>query len=169
MSSKYTLIGKLHKPAGTQGEMKLFVEDIFLEDLLNSDHFFIKMNGSFVPYFIEDIRETNHLLIKIEEIEDPESALGLVNKEVYLLTKSIRSEAFSSINEKQEYEGFTIWDKGVEVGIIEDIELMPQQVIAWVNFNQKRVAIPLAEGLIHEVDAENKKIAMNLPEGILDL
>lgn len=84
-------------------------------------------------------------------------SLGLVNKEVYLLTKSIRSESFASINEKQEYEGFTIWDKGVEVGIIEDIELMPQQVIAWVNFNQKRVAIPLAGGLIHEVDTENKK------------
>ena len=55
------------------------------------------------------------------------------------------------------------------MGIIEAIELMPQQVIAWVVVNQKKIAIPLAEGLIQEVDDLKKKIYMDLPEGILEL
>ena len=170
MSSKYTPIGKINKPLGTQGEMKIFIEDTFLSDLLESDHIFVKINGSYVPYFIEDIRESNHLFIKIEEIVDPESALALVNKEVFLTTSSIHSDAFSTINEKQGYEGYTILDKNETVGIIEAIELMPQQVIAWVVVvNQKKIAIPLAEGLIQEVDDLKKKIYMDLPEGILDL
>ncbi|MBK8052456.1 MAG: hypothetical protein IPK35_04050 [Saprospiraceae bacterium] len=169
MSSKYTPIGKINKPLGTQGEMKIFIEDIFLSDLLESDHIFVKIKGSFVPYFIEDMRESNHLLIKIEEIDDPESTLALVNKEIFLKTSMIHSSAFSSINEKQGYEGYTILDKNERVGIVETIELMPQQVIAWVVVNQKRIAIPLAEGLIQDVDDLKKKIYMDLPEGILDL
>lgn len=169
MSEKYTQIGKIHKPLGTQGELKLFIEDLFWDDFIRFDHFFIKINGSFVPFFIEDLRETHHLIIKVEEIDDPESALILVNKDIYLETKSIHSATFKKMEEKKGFEGYTIKEGDETIGTIESIELMPQQVIAWIVVNSKRIAIPLVDALIENVDNNRRIIQMKLPAGILDL
>lgn len=169
MQEKFITIGTIYKPSGTQGELKTDIMDVFFEDFLKSDHIFIKLNGLFVPYFIEEIRETNQLLLKIEEIDNPESASILCNKDIYLRQNSIRPEALSKLNEREQFEGYTIYDSENLIGSIESIEYMPQQIIAWVNYHSKLIAIPLAEGLIHETDHKSKTFYMNLPQGILDL
>lgn len=73
------------------------------------------------------------------------------------------------MNEREQFEGYTIYDSENLIGSIESIEYMPQQIIAWVNYHSKLIAIPLAEGLIHETDHKSKTLYMNLPQGILDL
>ena len=38
-----------------------------------------------------------------------------------------------------------------------------------VVFNEKRILIPLVDEFVVNIDNDNKKIIMNLPEGITDL
>jgi 16S rRNA processing protein RimM len=168
-SKKYIQIGQILKPLGTTGELKIEVQDNFFDDFVESDHIFIKINGHFVPYFIENIRETNHLLIKLEEIDDPESAGTFTLKEVFMREQNITSKSYKDQKSKEGWIGFTIYDKEQIVGIIDDIEIFPQQIMASVNINKKMVLIPLVEELITTVDENQKKLIMDLPDGILTI
>jgi hypothetical protein len=53
MQSSYSKIGIVQKPVGRDGALKIDVQDDFFDDFIASDHLFIKMNGAFVPWFIE--------------------------------------------------------------------------------------------------------------------
>lgn len=167
MAEHYIQVGVLQKPTGTNGEIKAVIEDHFLEDFVASDHFFIKMNGTYVPYFIEDIRETNHILVKIEDINNPEEASSFNLKEIFLKEKNITSASFQKEQASLELQGFVLFDGMQEIGTIETIEIYPQQIMAWVNYQGKLVPVPLAEQLIEHIDHQNKSITMQLPEGIL--
>lgn len=169
MSEKFTKIGTIFKPSGTQGEVKIDITDSFFDDFLQSDHFFLKINGSFVPYFIESLRESNHILMKIEEINDPENASHFNLKDIYLRSTSIISPQFKDQQGKTTLMGYMIFNEGAKIAEIESIESMPQQLIAWIHFKNKRIAIPLANALIKDIDHQTKSIIMNLPEGLLEL
>jgi 16S rRNA processing protein RimM len=168
-STQYIRIGQLLKPVGTNGEIKIDIDDNFFDDFVNSNHFIIKINGNYVPYFIENIRETNHLLLKIEEIDGPESAANFTLKDIYLREKDITSKSYSEQKSKEGWVGYTIFDKKRRVGQIVDIEIYPQQLMASVVYNNKNILIPLVEELITDVSDENKILTMDLPEGLLDM
>ncbi len=166
-NNKYIRIGQLLKPLGTSGEIKIDIEDDFLDDFVESDHFFIRVNGHFVPYFIENLRETNHILLKVEEIDNPESAAIFNLKEVYLREKDIASSRYIEQKSKEGWVGYHLYDKEILVGIIDDIEIYPQQILASVMYNHKKVLIPLVEDLITSVSDDQKTLVMDLPDGLL--
>ena len=53
--------------------------------------------------------------------------------------------------------------------LIEDIEEYPQQEMAVLKYKEKTILIPLIESFIEREDEANKRIYINLPEGLLDL
>ena len=70
----------------------------------------------------------------------------------------------------KKYVNFEIHDKILgKIGIIEEIIEYPQQEMAAIKFQEKEVLIPLNEQLILTIDAENKVIEMDLPDGLLEL
>lgn len=168
-STTYIRIGQFLKPVGTNGEIKIDIEDDFFDDFVNSNHFIIKINGSYVPYFIENIRETNHLLLKIEEIDGPESAANFTLKDIFLREKDITSDHYAQQKSKEGWIGYTIFNKTIKVGQIVNIEIYPQQLMASVVYNNRNILIPLVEELIADVSDENKILTMVLPEGLLDM
>lgn len=170
MKSKYTKIGTIYKSSGTNGEVKIDIDEYYWDDFMISDHIFIIISGSYVPYFIENIRETNNLLLKIEEIDNPESASILSMKDIYLSTHKIQNNP----EQKQEKKpssliGYTIYDGESMLGIIHHLEKMPKQTLAYIIVDQKDIAIPMVDQLIENIDNTKKILYMNLPEGLLDL
>jgi ribosomal 30S subunit maturation factor RimM len=83
--------------------------------------------------------------------------------------QNITSKSYKDQKSKEGWIGFTIYDKEQIVGIIDDIEIFPQQIMASVNINKKMVLIPLVEELITTVDENQKKLIMDLPDGILTI
>lgn len=166
---EYTKIGQLLKPVGTQGEIKVDIDDVFWDDFVGNDHFFIKINGCFVPYFIEDIKEKNHLLLKIEDVDNPEDANDFNLKDIFLRPKDIKSKTGTEYKTFTGLENYTIYNLKEIVGIIEKIDEYPQQIMASVMMKHKLVLIPLVDELIEKIDPENKTIIMQLPEGLLDM
>jgi 16S rRNA processing protein RimM len=169
-SPKYIAIGQILKPTGTKGEVKVDVYDEFWEDMELSPHIFLNMGGSYVPFFIEYIKETHqNTILKIEEVDAPEVAIAYNLKDIYLRENEIQSPEYFDSMLKNGWEGFTIYNGTQYIGTITEIQSHPQQWIALVEWNGREVLIPLADDWIVEVDEDDSKLVMNLPEGLLDI
>ncbi|HMT71208.1 MAG TPA: hypothetical protein PLC27_07065 [Saprospiraceae bacterium] len=167
MSTQFVKIGTILKPVGTSGELKVEIGDEFIEDFVASPHIFVKINGAYVPYFIENIRENNYILFKMEEVDSPEAASRFTLKDIFLREKDLRETETIRESTKTGWIDFEIWNENVLAGVIEDIQIFPGQVMAMMRRKGQLVMIPLADALINEVSEAQKRIYMSLPEGIL--
>lgn len=165
--TQFVKIGTILKPVGTSGELKVEIGDEFIEDFVASPHIFVKINGAYVPYFIENIRENNYILFKMEEVDSPEAASRFTLKDIFLREKDLRETETIRESTKTGWIDFEIWNENVLAGVIEDIQIFPGQVMAMMRRKGQLVMIPLADALINEVSEAQKRIYMSLPEGIL--
>lgn len=171
----YIQIGFTKKAYGVKGELKMKIEEQYVEDFFKCKILFISIGGKKVPFFIEDVRIGNAVIAKFEDINSPEDAIPITSKEVYLREKDIIPEAERVLEVKEtllfkKYEGFTIEEieKGI-VGKIEEILEFPHQEMALVKYKGKDLLIPMNEQLIETVIEASKRLTMKLPDGLLDL
>ncbi len=168
-------IGRLGKSFGVKGALRLKLDEIkYIEDLIGCDVLFVEIEGQKLPYFIEEIQEGRDLLIFFDDVKDKQAAEKLVNRPIWLRAEDVLPEVDRTLPEDAlEFsfaEGFEIWDEEMGlIGKIEGVEAYPEQELALVNYLEKEVLIPLNNQLVLEVDQENKRIIMNLPDGLLDL
>lgn len=172
---EYTSIGFTKKGHRLKGELKVMVEDEYLEDFLKTPVIFLSINGRYLPYFVEKAGLENELILKLEDVDSKEAARPLSSKEMFLQSANItKKEEKESELESDLIFGhlvnFTLIDTEVgELGKIEDVVEFPQQEMAVISYHEKEVFIPLHERLIEKIDEKKQYIYMNLPEGILDM
>ncbi|MBV6428828.1 MAG: Ribosome maturation factor RimM [Haliscomenobacter sp.] len=171
--TEFIAIGKTGRTHGTSGALKILIDDRYLEDFVQSDLVFLEIKGKRIPYFIEEILETNALLVKLEEIDSPEDAHALCGKTAYLRKADLLPEnarESSSLEQYERFVGFMIKDVRLgPLGQIESILELPQQFLAAITYQGKERLIPMHPQLILGVDQDLKEIQMELPEGILDM
>ena len=169
MKTNYIKVGSIIKPQGTRGQLRVAIDDIFEDDFIKAGHIFILERGTYVPYFMESLKESNHLLLKLEDIDNPENASSFSMKEIYLNEKNVHSDDYLDQKDKQELIDYMVIDGNQKIGTISDLQLFPHQIMASVNYRGKSIYIPLVDEFILSIDHEAKKIMMTLPEGFLDL
>ncbi|MCO6487954.1 MAG: 16S rRNA processing protein RimM [Phaeodactylibacter sp.] len=170
MEEEYVPIGRAGKAFGTEGALKFRVEEPFLDDFLDAPVIFLELLGNPVPFFIEYIRNESPLIVKLEEVDSRESALELAGKALLLREEDVARESLERPFDLSALEGFLVVDrKAGEVGRIEEVIELPQQMMAIVPYEAREVLIPLNDQLILEVDVEARRISMDLPEGLLEL
>ncbi len=168
-------IGFTKKTYGTNGELKMKIEEKYIEDFLNAKVVFLAISGKKVPFFIEKVRFGNALLAKFEDLDSLQEAQMITSKEVFIREKDLMKEEDKLLEVEEtlvykKYEGFLIIDSNAgEIGSIKEILEYPQQEMALINFQDRELLIPMNEGLIDEINKEEKQILMNLPEGLLEL
>ena len=161
-------IGKTLKPHGLRGELKFVLNTLYQELPQGIEAVFLESKGAPVPFFIESIRSEQPMIIKLEGVDTPEAAKALAHKPLFvpenLLPETQEPELESDL------KGYFLKDKtaGV-VGEILRTEEFPQQLMAVIAYENREIYIPLAEGLVVDLNNEEKSILMDLPEGILDL
>lgn len=170
----YILVGKTRKTHGFKGGVKLDIEDKFVEDVLKVDVAFLKIEGKFLPFFIDDFEYTNKLIVRFEDIHSKEEAVAVTSKEFYIREKDIQQkERVTHLEGNLIYGklvGYAIQDETVgAIGEILEILEFPQQEMAQVNYQEKEILIPLNNQLISSIDDTKKIVLMALPEGILSL
>ena len=140
---------------------------------MNAEILMIDIKGRPTPFFIEDIRFGNNIIAKFEDVNTPEAAMSISNKEISLRESDLIPDDEREIEiETMPYEhciGYTIVNEGETVGVIDNIVEYPQQEMAILNYKNKEVLVPLNQHFIKKVDDKNKVIEMVLPEGLLDL
>lgn len=173
MKDELVKIGYTQKPHGLKGELKLFVEEQYEEDIFAAETVFLGIAGRSVPYFIENIRGGNALIVKFEDINDIDAALKIANKSIEMRIADLipDDERETEVVESYSYlEGFVMIDKNSgPIAEIQSVIDTSHQELALLTYNGKELFIPLHDDIIMSIDEEDKKIIMDLPEGILDL
>ena len=161
-------IAKLH---GFKGEVSLFLDVSDYSKYADLDHFFLEMNGSLVPYFIELIKPKNKgfMVVKLEGIDNEEAARLILKKNVYLPDTFL-----DDLDEKSFYDheivGFTVIDsqKG-EVGVVKEVIDLKSNPLLSVNFKDKEILIPIFKDLVQKIDRNERTLYIQAPEGLLDI
>ena len=172
----YQRIGRTRKVHGTRGELKVEIEDRWLEDFTQGDVVFLELQGQLVPYFVEELRGGSGLLLKLEEVDGREAALRLTSKPLYLRATDLLADdqrEFYAEEVSLQYTyliGYQLVDETTgPVGPIREVLDMPQQEMAVVDYRDGQSLVPLAEPLIERIDEATQTVHMRLPEGLLDL
>jgi 16S rRNA processing protein RimM len=167
-------IGFTKKPHGLKGEIKLQIDDHYMEDLLETDVVLLTIKGKPTPYFIEDIRVGNAIIAKFEDVDSVEAATEIGSKELSLREKDILADEERTFEEEEGMEyadcvGYKIMDGDVVVGTIEEVVEFPQQEMAILTREGKDILIPLNVAFVLRRDDAAKTIFMDLPKGLLEL
>jgi 16S rRNA processing protein RimM len=172
----YVNIGHTKKAHGLTGELKFAIDDQYLEDFMKNERIFIAVKSSKIPYFIANVRGKGELIVLLEDVDNRTAAEALQSKEIFLREQDIiadKEREFEMPDDSLEYEGlsgFMIVDKSMgEIGVIDEVLEMPQQEMAFLKFKGREVLIPLNEQMILEVDEKNRRVLMDLPDGLLEM
>lgn len=174
---QYVNIGYTKKLHGLQGELKLSIEDRYLEDFLKNERIFLDVKGAKVPYFVANVRGKGEMILKLEDVDSRDAAYALQSREMFLREQDLipdhKRELEIEPEETLEYEyltGFRLVDKTIGVvGSIEEVLDMPQQEMAFLKYKGREVLIPLNGQFITSIDEKGKTVFMDLPEGLLEV
>ena len=148
--------------AGTHGYKGCLRLKIDPQSLNNKEYLFIHIEEKGVPFFIEEI--SNSDIIQLKFIETLEEAKTFIGMEVSVESEDIEMDKTSSLI------GFEVEISGSNIkGIIRSIDPYPQGNMINCVINDKQILIPEVEEWITAIDFDLKVISLTLPEGLLEL
>jgi 16S rRNA processing protein RimM len=166
----YCNIGKLVATFGVKGEMILRHSLGKKTSLKGLEALFIELRkDELLPYFIRQtkIKATDELYLKLEGIDTKEEAQKLLQKQVWLTEEEFHRHTAKSA--PISLLGFHIIDKGTDIGEILEIIEQPHQMLCRINWKGKEALIPLHEQFLQKIDRKNKKVMLELPDGLMDV
>ncbi len=167
---EYSNIGKIVSVFGLKGEM-ILVHTLGKSSTLKGlpAIFIEEKKDSFIPWFIESARSKSaeEIYLKIEGLDTREQALKLVQKKVWIPTTEL--EKFAAKTSPVGLVGYELIDDSGTLGNILELVEQPHQMICRIEINEQEVLIPLNEETLKKIDRKNKKVFVELPEGLLDV
>ena len=163
-------LGKILKPFSYKGELKIYIEDFYIDQIKELDSFLLKIQGSYIPFTIKAItkNKSNIFRIILNGINSEDLAKKLADVEIYAENNLIKREVLKKKN-NYIFIDYVICNNNAIIGKIIDIIENENQDLFEVVFNEKRILIPLVDEFVVNIDNDNKKIIMNLPDGLTDL
>lgn len=160
-------IGTLTKAHGTRGELSMnFTDDVW--DRVDADYVFLEIDGLKVPFFFEGwrFRDDSVALLKFVDIDTVEEAQKLVGCDVYF-PESLTPEPTENDNPSwRHFTGWTLIDKSAgNIGTIAHVDDSTTNIL----FEIGDKLIPANQAFIEKVDAKERTVYTNLPEGLLEL
>lgn len=162
-----TIVGKF----SFKGEVLIKLDTDEPEIYLEKESVFVEHHKNLIPFFIEEsnLQKSNLLRVKFEDIDSEEDAQGILKKDVFLPLSDL-----PNLNDDQFYfhevVGFTVTDKNFgEVGILKSINDSTPQTLFEIDRNGKEILIPMNDEFFESIDKSNKKIVLNVPEGLIEM
>ena len=164
-------LGKIVKKYSFKGELlvKLDTDDPSIYTKMES--VFIDKNKSLIPFFIErsSLHKSTLLRVKFEDIDSEEDADKLLKSELYLPLEFLPQLTGNKFY-YHEIFGFEAEDLSFGlIGIIKGVNDTTNQAILEIDRNGSEILIPLIDDFIKSVDREQKKIILEVPEGLIDI
>lgn len=163
-------IGKIGKPHGVKGELTLFFDDDVF-DRVEAEYLVLCVDGILVPFYMDDWRFKTEetALVKFTDIDTKEAASELTGCEVFF-PKHLSDREEDDLT-WDEIKGFEVVDANHgNIGNVVSIDESTVNVIMEVETAKGNIIlVPANENLIKEVDPENRRIVVDLPDGLVDL
>ena len=159
-------IGRIGKPHGISGEGTLrFSDDVF--DRVDADYLVLMVDGILVPFFIEEyrFRSDEVALVKFEDIDTKDRASELTGCDVFFPRHL--ADAGDDVLTWSQIVGYDIVDvsSGKTIGRIEAVD---ETTINTLLELSDGTLIPAADEFIEDIDHEERKLMMRLPEGLVN-
>lgn len=164
-------LGKIAKKFSFKGEVLAYLDTDEPGLYENMESVFVEINKDLIPFFIEQssLHKNDFLRIKFEDVESEEEADRIIGCGLYLplsFLPPLEGNKFYY----HEVIGFQIEDnKHGIVGEIFAVNDSTAQPLFEVQKGENEILIPMIDDFIEKVDRLNKKIIMNLPDGLLDI
>jgi 16S rRNA processing protein RimM len=132
---------------------------------------FVEFNKNLVPFFIENssLHKNDFLKVKFEDIETEADADEIMGCEIYLplsMLPKLEGNKFYF----HEVIGFDIEDQRLGVfGKIVSINDSSAQPLFEVVNGSVEILVPMIDQFLVKIDRANKKVVMNLPEGLIEM
>ena len=168
--NQYFRIGKFSASHGLTGELILVhslgkkttfkdLEAIFMES----------GKDNFLPHFIENatVKNEEETYIKLEGVNTKESARRFTPKDVWLQEEDFKK--FASKSAPITLLGYQMINVKEPVGEIIEVTEQPHQVLCTIMYKGNEALIPVHPDNLIKTDHKNKKVYVELPEGLLEI
>ena len=109
------------------------------------------------------------VVLKFAGIDSISEAEVLIGAELQI-PQGERADLEQGWNYVSDLVGCVVFDKGREIGTIEDVQLGAGEApLLIVDAKGKKYDVPFAEAYLEGVNVAGKTVRMNLPEGMLDI
>jgi 16S rRNA processing protein RimM len=167
---QFFTLGYISKVHGNNGRVlvKFDVDDV--ESYVELESVFFDLEAKLVPFFVESLQFTNQgALIKFEDLEDRDSASRYVGTSLLL-----PAEVLPDLGEDKYYfhelVGMQVSDQnGQEIGLIDAVYDQTSQILLGIISEGKEVLVPLVDEFVLHLDKPEKKIKLQIPDGLLDI
>lgn len=163
-------LGWVVKSHGTKGVVTIFLDVDTPENYREMELVFVDINKNPVPFFIEWIRvKGNKALVQFEGINSVERAEDIRSKKLYLPLSGLPKLPESQPN-YHDIIGYTMEDgKMGSIGPVENIYRKTGQDLFGVKHKGQEILVPITDEWILQIDHEEKKILVDLPDGLIDV
>jgi 16S rRNA processing protein RimM len=164
-------LGKIAKKFSFKGEVLIYLDTDEPELYENMESVFVEFNKNLVPFFIENssLHKNEFLRVQFEDVDCEEEADSIMNCDIYLplsMLPKLEGNKFYF----HEVIGFEIEDKRLGVfGKIVSINDTTAQPLFEVLNGEVEMLIPMIDHFLVEIDRKNKKVVMDLPEGLVEM
>ncbi|MFN3967764.1 ribosome maturation factor RimM [Flavobacterium sp.] len=164
-------LGKIAKKFSFKGEVLIYLDTDEPELYENMESVFVEFNKNLVPYFIENssLHKNDFLRVQFEDVDSEAEADTLIGCEIYLpltMLPKLSGNKFYF----HEVIGFEIEDKRLGIfGVIQSINDTTAQPLFEVLNGEVEMLIPMIDHFLVEIDRKNKKVVMDLPEGLIEM
>jgi 16S rRNA processing protein RimM len=132
---------------------------------------FVECNKHLVPFFIEtsSLHKNDFLRVRFEDVTTEEEAEALLGNDLYLPLSMLPKLSGNKFY-FHEVIGFEVEDQRLGVvGKIQSINDSTAQPLFEVLNGGVEILIPMIDHFLVKIDRENKKVVMNLPEGLIEM
>ena len=164
-------LGKIAKKFSFKWEVLAYLDTDEPELYENLESVFVECNKHLVPFFIESssLHKNDFLRIRFEDLNTEEEADALLGNDLYLpltMLPKLTGNKFYF----HEVIGFEVEDKRLGVvGKIQSINDSTAQSLFEVLNGEAEILIPMIDHFLIKIDRENKKVIMDLPEGLIEM
>jgi 16S rRNA processing protein RimM len=164
-------LGKIAKKFSFKGEVLIYLDTDEPELYEDMESVFVEFNKNLVPFFIENsnLHKGDFLRVKFEDVDDEAEADSIMGCEIYLplnMLPKLEGNKFYF----HEVIGFEIEDLrlGVFGKIVSINDTSAQPLFEVINGNVE-ILVPMIDQFLVKIDRENKKVIMDLPEGLVEM
>ncbi len=162
--SELIRIGTMRRPHGKSGELQCQMDNDYWDEA-EADFLILLLDGIFVPFRVEDWRGkgADSLIFRLKGVDTEVKALRLMNAEAYMLRRDLNEEAEEMMT-WQDLVGFEVLNS--EETVQGRVAAVDESTINTLLELEDGRLLPVHEDLIIEIDEPQKRIILDLPEGL---
>ncbi len=162
-----TIVGKY----SFKGEVLIKLETDSPKSYLDLEAVLVNNPHGLVPFFIDSARlhKTSLLRVKFEGVSNETEADQLIKKKVFLPLDQLPKLEGNRFyyHEIKDFIAIDQFEK--KIGVIKSVNDSGPQALFMIDNNGTEILIPVHDNFITKLNREEKRIYLNLPDGLLEI